>query len=218
MSGLFMKDLMLLKGQKQFLITLSILVVVFLIAYDNPSFVLTYFTVVLSFFGMTTAAYDDMDNGMTFLLTLPVTRKNYLKEKYCFSAIFPVLSWGIALVLMVAVGRIRRIPLVPEEIFLISAASITVGMLLLTIGLPIQLKFGAERSRIVSGILFGAVFLGCFFAGKLMAQTKINWDIQLEKILAMNKGIFVLVCIMLWILLIFISYGISRRILDKKDF
>ena len=218
MKGLFIKDLMLLKGQKQFLLTVSILVIVFLVAYDSPIFVMSYFTVVLSFFGMSTAAFDDMDNGMAFLMTLPVTRKKYLKEKYFFSAAVSVAAWGIALILMVATSLIRRIPLVPEEIYLLSLAAISVGMLLLTIGLPIQLKFGSEKSRIASAILFGVIFLFCFFAGKLMAQTDINWNSQLEKLLDINRGLLTVVFAIIWMILSLISYLISQNILEKKEF
>lgn len=218
MKGLFIKDLMLLKGQKQFLLTVSILVIVFLVAYDSPIFVMSYFTVVLSFFGMSTAAFDDMDNGMAFLMTLPVTRKKYLKEKYCFSAAVSVAAWGIALILMVATSLIRRIPLVPEEIYLISLAAISVGMLLLTMGLPIQLKFGSEKSRIASAILFGLIFLFCFFAGKLMAQTDIDWNSQLEKLLDINRGLLTVVFAIIWMILSLISYLISQNILEKKEF
>ena len=217
MKGLFIKDLMLLKGQKQFLLTVSILVIVFLVAYDSPIFVMSYFTVVLSFFGMSTAAFDDMDNGMAFLMTLPVTRKKYLKEKYFFSAAVSVAAWGIALILMVATSLIRRIPLVPEEIYLLSLAAISVGMLLLTIGLPIQLKFGSEKSRIASAILFGVIFLFCFFAGKLMAQTDINWNSQLEKLLDINRGLLTVVFVIIWMILSLISYLISQNILEKKE-
>lgn len=218
MKGLFIKDLMLLKGQKQFLLTVSILVVVFLVAYDSPIFVMSYFTVVLSFFGMSTAAFDDMDNGMAFLMTLPVTRKKYLKEKYFFSAAVSVAAWGIALILMVATSLIRRIPLVPEEIYLLSLAAISVGMLLLTIGLPIQLKFGSEKSRIASAILFGVIFLFCFFVGKLMAQTDIDWNSQLEKLLDINRGLLTVVFAIIWMILSLISYLISQNILEKKEF
>lgn len=218
MKGLFIKDLMLLKGQKQFLLTVSILVIVFLVAYDSPIFVMSYFTVVLSFFGMSTAAFDDMDNGMAFLMTLPVTRKKYLKEKYFFSAAVSVAAWGIALILMVATSLIRRIPLVPEEIYLLSLAAISVGMLLLTIGLPIQLKFGSEKSRIASAILFGVIFLFCFFVGKLMAQTDIDWNSQLEKLLDINRGLLTVVFAIIWMILSLISYLISQNILEKKEF
>lgn len=218
MNGLLMKDIMLLKSQKQFLVTISILVIVFLVAYDSPIFVMSYFTVVLSFFGMSTAAFDDMDNGMAFLMTLPVTRKKYLKEKYCFSVVVSMTAWGIALILMIATSLIRRIPLVPEEIYLISLAAISVGMLLLTLGLPVQLKFGSEKSRIASAILFGLLFLFCFFAGKLMAQTDINWNRQLEKMLDINRGLLTIIFVIIWMILSLISYMISQNILEKKEF
>lgn len=218
MRGLFIKDLMLLKGQKQFLITISILVIVFLVAYDSPIFVMSYFTVVLSFFGMSTAAFDDMDNGMAFLMTLPVTRNKYLKEKYCFSAAVSIAAWGIALILMVATSLIRRIPLVPEEVYLLSLAAISVGLVLLSIGLPVQLKFGSEKSRVASALLFGMIFLFCFFAAKLMGQTDIDWNRKLEQVLEMNRGMLTLIFAAVWLILIFISYLISKNVLNKKEF
>lgn len=218
MSGLFMKDLMLLKAQKQFLVTVSVLVVIFLVAYDSPIFVMSYFTVVLSFFGMSTAAFDDMDHGMTYLMTLPVTRKSYLKEKYCFSAAVSIAAWAISLILMIATSLIRRIPLVPEEIYLLSLAAVSVGMLLLTIGLPVQLKFGAEKSRVASAILFGMIFLFVFFAAKLAGQADIDWNLQLEKVLEINRSLLTVAFVIIWMVIGLISYLVSNTILERKEF
>ena len=49
MTGCLIKDLMLIKNQKQFLVIIGVIGLMMLIIYDNPSFVFGYLTVMLSF-------------------------------------------------------------------------------------------------------------------------------------------------------------------------
>ena len=75
MTGCLIKDLMLIKNQKQFLVIIGVIGLMMLIIYDNPSFVFGYLTVMLSFLPITTLAYDDAENGAAYLFSLPVTRR-----------------------------------------------------------------------------------------------------------------------------------------------
>ena len=43
-------------------------------------------TIVTAIFAITTISYDEFDNGLAFLMTLPVTRKQYVAEKYLLGA------------------------------------------------------------------------------------------------------------------------------------
>ena len=86
MTGILMKDLMMLKCQKQFFFVMGVVGLMFLVIYDNPTLVFGYLTIMFSFIPLTTLAYDDADNGSAYLFTLPVSRKGYLVEKYLFSA------------------------------------------------------------------------------------------------------------------------------------
>ena len=87
MKGLFVKDIELMKQQKQFFILVVVMEVILNLAGSGSvSFATGYFTIVTAIFAITTISYDEFDNGLAFLMTLPVTRKQYVAEKYLLGA------------------------------------------------------------------------------------------------------------------------------------
>ena len=97
MKGLFVKDIELMKQQKQFFILVVVMEVILNLAGSGSvSFATGYFTIVTAIFAITTISYDEFDNGLAFLMTLPVTRKQYVAEKYLLGAGLTAVAWGIA--------------------------------------------------------------------------------------------------------------------------
>ena len=81
MKGLFVKDIELMKQQKQFFILVIVMgVILNLAGSGSSSFAAGYFTFVTAIFAITTISYDEFDNGLAFLMTLPVTRKQYVAD------------------------------------------------------------------------------------------------------------------------------------------
>ena len=76
MKALFIKDLGLMKGQKQFFAVVLIMMTVFLSAYTDYSFVIAYITVMFGIMTLSTISYDDQDNGLGYLFALPVSRRD----------------------------------------------------------------------------------------------------------------------------------------------
>ena len=96
MKGLFVKDIELMKQQKQFFILVIVMgVILNLAGSGSVSFAIGYFTFVTAIFAITTISYDEFDNGLAFLMTLPVTRKQYVAEKYLLGAGLTAVAWGI---------------------------------------------------------------------------------------------------------------------------
>ena len=101
MKGMLIKDFRLLKNQGKTLILMLLAVAVFmnLITDVGPSFVVGYITIIFSLFTVSTISYDEFDNCYLFLMTLPVSRKNYVNEKYLFALLSIVLTWCVGMVL-----------------------------------------------------------------------------------------------------------------------
>ena len=96
MKGLFVKDIELMKQQKQYFILVIVMgVILNLAGSGSVSFAIGYFTFVTAIFAITTISYDEFDNGLAFLMTLPVTRKQYVAEKYLLGAGLTAAAWGI---------------------------------------------------------------------------------------------------------------------------
>lgn len=84
MKGLFIKDLRLIKNQRNFLITLALMFLVLIVTGVDASFFMGYVPFLLLIVTMSTITYDEQDNSMGFLMALPVSRQTYVLEKYLF--------------------------------------------------------------------------------------------------------------------------------------
>ena len=83
MKGLFVKDIELMKQQKQFFILVVVMEVILNLAGSGSvSFATGYFTIVTAIFAITTISYDEFDNGMAYLMALPSSKKDYILSKY----------------------------------------------------------------------------------------------------------------------------------------
>ena len=71
MKAMLIKDVNLLKGQKQFFGALLVMIIIFSGMQSDPTFSITYTTLMFAILTMTTMSYDDFENGMCYLLTLP---------------------------------------------------------------------------------------------------------------------------------------------------
>ena len=109
MKGLFLKDLGLVKGQKQFFGVILIMMVLFTTAYTNFAFIIAYITVMVGILTLTTISYDEFENGMGYLFTLPVSRREYVGEKYLFSIVTTLPGLAAVSAFSFVFSRIRKI-------------------------------------------------------------------------------------------------------------
>lgn len=86
MKGLLIKDLKLIMTQK-LLIFIVGGVSCYLLVTGKAEFGMSYMAFILAILVINTINYDDHDNGMSFLLTFPISRKIYVIEKYLLGMI-----------------------------------------------------------------------------------------------------------------------------------
>ena len=92
MACLLEKDIRLLWGTKQTLVILFAIAVA--VAFSgNGNFIIGYLPFVVEMIAISTIAYDEMDHGYQFLLTLPINKKTYVREKYLLCAGGVVAAW-----------------------------------------------------------------------------------------------------------------------------
>ena len=83
MKGLLIKDYKLMLGQKTFLGMAALMSVLYLAIYKDPTFAVVFITVMCTMFTVSTLSYDEYENGMAYLFTLPISRNKYeLEIKY----------------------------------------------------------------------------------------------------------------------------------------
>lgn len=220
MRGLLEKDMRLTLTRKQTLFIFFILALVMGVSMDG-TFIIGYLTMLATIVAVGTVSYDEFDNGLAFLMTLPFERKTYVKEKYLFCLIMAAAAWCIGLVLYGIGNAVRHngAALLEELPMLVSL--IPALFLAAAIMIPLQLKYGSEKSRVVLFLIFGiiaVVILGgrTLFGGDGNPGNPLA---GLAKMLdAMSPAVVLLVIVLVCAVISCASYLWSVRIMEEKEF
>lgn len=219
MKGLLTKDFRILLQQKRFFAVLILVAGVLNFGTDG-SFAVTYMTFMGLIFVISTVSYDEYDNGMPFLMTLPVSRKIYASEKYVFGIILGLSMWliGMALALggwLIGSGNGEWDI---KEIIVTAVVSIPIFVIIISLMLPIQLKFGANKSRTVLFVVCGAVFVICFGIEKLAALIDIDMSLAAGILSKVSMSMMVGILLVAAAIVLLISLKVSCIVMEKKEF
>lgn len=201
MKGLLVKDFLLMRKSKH--VILFMLFIGIIGGINDISFATGYILMVLAILSLSTISYDEANHGLKTLFTLPISKSDYVKEKYLFSLIIT----GIGFVFVTILGCFSKSGFM-ETLIILSTA-----LLLLALSLPFQLKEGNEKGRIV---LFAVVF-GCTFLFAFLNQFFSEFFESMEETLnALDPTMFSVGLLIASIILYIISMMISIRIYNKK--
>lgn len=107
MKAMLIKDWKLMKGQKQFVFILCIFLAVFGATSNNLGFLISYMTLMATIFSISTISYDEYNNGMVYLLALPISRRKYVEEKYLFCLLTSLIVSAVSLIVTLGIGIVR---------------------------------------------------------------------------------------------------------------
>lgn len=220
MRGLMQKDIEILKGNLKIFGSMYLIAALLLVTTgrEDATFFVMYVTLISGIVVLNTISYDDMDNGMLFLFTLPVTRREYVKEKYAFGIMLGMGGWLIGLVIATLWSMASK-PALDMQVWLLGCTpGIFVIIFILTVMVPIQLKFGSENSRMIM-IIVMLGFMG-IAAGAIAITKKLGVDMAqvISGIDALGLPVLGLLVVLLCAVCLFASYRISIGILEKKEF
>lgn len=221
-KGLLKKDLYNLASYKTTLIIVVLFCGIAIIGTDAIYWGSVVIGIIVGMISLSTFSYDEMSKSNKYILTLPVTRKEIVLEKYVLAIVATILGGILGFIVTLLVGNVmnylRPDNLIDINIETLLATSVG-GMfgisLIQSIQIPSIFKWGAEKGRIQMFIvLFVLVIIGAI-AGFLLKQAGLSVDIEkLENILN-NFGLVAL--ILLSCLMYFISYKISYKIYKNKE-
>jgi len=205
MAGLVEKDFRLIWCNKQALIFLLIIGVV--IGLQNEAVILGWLPFAISILLINTVTYDELDKGYGFLMTLPIDAETYVREKYFFCLTGGTVSWLVAAGLYMILEMKQQIPVV--LVFL------PVTALLIALLIPLQLVSGVEKSRVVISGACGVMGASVIAFAELVKTNVLSAFSFLNQ---MNGWILAGIAVVVTVLLILLSYAISVRIMEKKEF
>jgi hypothetical protein len=215
MLGLFVKDLRLALTRKYALLIILVIALIMGTSMEGP-FIIGYVTMIALMLAVGTIMYDEMDNGYDFIMTMPLTSKTYVREKYLFCLLSALVAWLVGAILTCAAYIIRQNASALLEVIPISLVLIPVLFILPAVMIPLQLKLGAERSRIATYIIFGFI-AGLIFMGKKLLDSS-DLTPEIETTLNSISSVALIAIIAFCLLVAFISYLCSVRIMMKKEF
>lgn len=214
MAGLLEKDIRLIWGNRQSLLLFFALAVVLGFSQDG-TFILGYFPFVIIILIINTIAYDELDNGFQFLMTLPINAKTYVREKYIFSFAGGIVSWLISATLYFAAKIVHGTQLDVISELPVIVTFLPIIILMVAFMIPMQIKFGVEKSRAVVAGICGAIGACILIFAKFAGQNGKNIFAFLDH---MNGWVIVGIGIVLTAVITAISYIISVKIMKKKEF
>lgn len=220
MKGLLIKDFNLTKNQGKTLLILAVVIAVFFeITGLSTDFAAGYITIIFSLFATTTVSYDEFENGFPFLLSLPVTRKEYVDAKYVFSGILIAAAWFIGLVFGMIFRGVRGEEILMPEKLAATLGYLAVAVVFVAVVLPLRLKYEGDKGRLILPLVIagaGIIFYGFF---KIIEAAGINAGEEALRMLN-NMGtagiLGSLAAVM--ILAAGISWQCSRRIMMNKEY
>ena len=209
MLGLVKKDLLMIKGNIRQVILFLVVFLILAFQENNIIVIVPVFVSMMVF--ITTFSYDEYNKWDAYAISLPVSRKNIVKAKYVAS----IILWAIALLVTVVITGIMG--LFEQNINYFEMFGMILGcvfsiVLLEAIMFPLIFKFGVEKGRIglFVGVFAIAGLLGFIFTG-------IDLENATGFIEIFNKYYYILIPLVAVILLV-ISYFVSKRIYLKKEF
>lgn len=213
MKGLFIKDLRLLKNQRNFLVTIVLMFLILVITGVDASFFMGYVPFLLLIVSMTTITYDELENGLAFLMVLPVSRKEYVLEKYLLGGLFGIGGLAVTVVIFIITEENAKTSMTWESYLLIATGFLAFVILFLSLMIPIQLKFGSEKGRLV---LF-AIFFGIVYVADKVIKVNVTATALYQNLLQLPLEILLTATFVLFAVFVLISIKISLGIMKKKE-
>lgn len=212
------KDFKLLKNQKSFFLIICVIGIVFLMTSAEPSFVVSYVTFIFSMFTLSTISYDEYDNGSAFLFSLPISRSKYVAEKYVFALLLGGGAWLVSTAACTAY-QFAKYPAADKIQWTVTVVIyLSMYLIFLSVILPIQLKFGAEKGRIAMVGAVGAIFAACFLIYKVLQYMGVELDTLITALSNSTPVQMLVFVLFISGIMLFISYLASRNVMGRKEF
>ena len=218
--GLLEKDFRLFfrQGSNLFLMLAFMALFFILTGKTGATFIAMYIPSVMAVYSGNTISYDENEHGYTYLFSLLVNKKIYVREKYIFSFIMTACGWCIG---MICAGIMVLIN--PEEVFdleMLAMELITffVFQAIAGIMIAIRIRFEGEKGRIVLPIAILIIFAICYTIGSFL-KTNPKFKESILNVIGGTGDLEIAIALIVLSLLVwYASYKYSMRVMRKKEF
>jgi len=213
MKGLLIKDVLFMRNQRSSAFLILIMGVAMSL-YMQASAVIGYLMMMGGMLALSTMSYDEYENGYRYLFSLPTTREEYVKEKYLFCLIFVFLSMTLGALASFVIMVIKK-QIDMEELIGTSVTMFSVLIIFLAVSIFSRIKYGSEKSKIIIYVFFGAIGLIGYLLSNFVSKETVA---AVESFVKTNDTILMIGLPVLALMVFFISYLLSARVMEKKEF
>jgi len=177
MKGLLIKDMELTLFSKKNLVIFLFIGVFFLFMTEGVSgkiMAIVFISIMFGMMTLTTISYDEFDHSNAFLMTMPITRREYVVEKYLFALISSFCGWLVMLILSSIILASKDPVSLSMEWYAGCLASFAIVYILTSVMIPLQLKFGSDNGRMVMFAIIMSAYVVAF--GIVWLLKKLNID------------------------------------------
>lgn len=168
MIGLVHKDFLVMRKQLSYYLIFVVLYAGLTVAGVFTPFILPGIVVLVGMMlPMSSVGYDDQARWDKYAAATPAGRTGMVAARYLSALIVLVAGSALILVLMLVLGLTGLIDSPPVESIAAVLACLCAALVFDAVILPILIKFGAEKSRIISIIIFVSVFGGAMLITQL---------------------------------------------------
>lgn len=160
MKALFIKDIRIILKQQRVLICAFFAVITILaFATDNSMYAVAFVLFLVPTMMLTTISYDTFENGMSYIMSLPVSVKDYVAEKYILTVASSLIFNIMATILINVVLSIGKgVGIMPLELIVNAMLAQFMVLIYISLVLPVDIRFGTDKGMII--VVLMAVVIG----------------------------------------------------------
>ena len=160
MKALFIKDIRIVLKQQRVLICAFFAVITILaFATDNSMYAVAFVLFLVPTMMLTTISYDTFENGMSYIMSLPVSVKDYVAEKYILTVASSLIFNIMATILINVVLSIGKgVGIMPLELIVNAMLAQFMVLIYISLVLPVDIRFGTDKGMII--VVLMAVVIG----------------------------------------------------------
>lgn len=214
MMGLLYKDLLVQRKQIGYYLAFIVVYTALVAAGVFTSAILAGLVVLIGMMlPMSSFAYDDLARWDGYAAATPAGRRGMVNGKYLFALASLLMAAVPIFLIQCVLSLVGLSDMEIKDTALVVLACTGAGALIDAVVLPFFIKFGAEKSRVISIVIFVVFFGGAMLLGE-MTERLGPLPAPPAWLLRALPGLLVLVGIGVCM----ISYCISQAIFQKKEF
>lgn len=210
MKALFLNDLIVLRRTLVYMMVFLAVYAMVFTSLIGPEFISGFILVLIAMLVTSSVVADDAVKWPMYVLTMPVTRRQMVREKYLLMLLFSVAGVAFSGLYSAAAGLLQG-NFDPGVSAMLIGLVLGFSLLINSVLLPVLLFFGGERAKYLMLAVYGipvmvfAVLGGAGLLNAPLAWMEAHWALAVLGVLAIGCAAFA------------VSYLVSQRLYRKKE-